>query len=251
MGAVKPPGVDADDRLMGAGDSARREYERRLVRHKAKVRRTIPVLAAMLVVAVPGAWILGERFLPGAGGWVALVVAIGLVAEMWPGRAHVDSWRTGGTGESKVGKALSALGPAYEVLHDRRIPGSRANIDHVVVGPTGVFVIETKNVAGKVRVVRGELRVAGRRKGFAEQAWREAAAVQAALAPQLASLALDVRPLLCFLKADLPWSKTTIDGVPLLYPKGVVRTIAASPRCLDPTQVQALAQQLQAVLKPA
>jgi hypothetical protein len=40
------------------------------------------------------------------------------------------------------------------VLHDCLIPGSRANIDHIAVGPTGIFTIETKNYAGTVRVRR-------------------------------------------------------------------------------------------------
>jgi hypothetical protein len=35
-------------------------------------------------------------------------------------------------------------------LHDRRIPGSRANIDHVVVAPSGVWVIDAKLYQGKV-----------------------------------------------------------------------------------------------------
>ncbi len=36
------------------------------------------------------------------------------------------------------------------VLHDRRIPGSKANIDHIVVGPAGVFAIDTKRYTGKI-----------------------------------------------------------------------------------------------------
>jgi len=36
------------------------------------------------------------------------------------------------------------------VLHDRRIPGARANVDHIVVAPWGVFVIDAKNYKGRV-----------------------------------------------------------------------------------------------------
>ena len=36
------------------------------------------------------------------------------------------------------------------VLHDRRIPGTRANIDHLVISQAGVFVIDTKHYKGKV-----------------------------------------------------------------------------------------------------
>jgi hypothetical protein len=35
------------------------------------------------------------------------------------------------------------------LLHDRRIPGTRANIDHLAVTPTGVYVIDTKKYQGR------------------------------------------------------------------------------------------------------
>ena len=34
------------------------------------------------------------------------------------------------------------------VLHDRRIPRRTSNIDHIAVGPSGVFVIDTKRYQG-------------------------------------------------------------------------------------------------------
>ena len=37
-------------------------------------------------------------------------------------------------------------------LHDRRVPGTRGNIDHIVVGPAGVFVIDAKNYQGKIEI---------------------------------------------------------------------------------------------------
>ena len=53
---------------------------------------------------------------------------------------------------------------AWETFHDRQIPISTANIDHVVVGPTGVWVIETRSFGGCGRVQYGDLRVNGRRR---------------------------------------------------------------------------------------
>ena len=41
-------------------------------------------------------------------------------------------------------------GEGFAVLHDRCIPGTRANIDHIVISPAGVFVIDTKNWSGRV-----------------------------------------------------------------------------------------------------
>jgi len=236
---------------MAAGDSARREYEKRLVRHKALVRKTLPVLALALAVLVPIAIAVGGRVTPGMGPWWGAIAAIFVTKELWPERGHVDSWAIGAVGESKVGKRLEKLPPDFKVFHDRKIPGSKANIDHIVVGPTGVFAIETKNVAGKVAVVNRELRIAGRRKAFGEQAWREAVAVQGVIAPVLASLALDVTPILCFTKADLPTGSPSTEGVPLLYPRGMVRTIKSGPRRLSSEQVDRLSAMIEALLKPA
>ncbi|HMK54011.1 MAG TPA: nuclease-related domain-containing protein, partial [Methanobacteriaceae archaeon] len=40
----------------------------------------------------------------------------------------------------------------YFVYHDVTLASKRGNIDHVVIGPTGIFVIETKNYSGKYRI---------------------------------------------------------------------------------------------------
>lgn len=40
--------------------------------------------------------------------------------------------------------------PRTVVLHDRRIPGTRANIDHIAVTPSGVWVIDAKYYSGKL-----------------------------------------------------------------------------------------------------
>ena len=236
---------------MTAGASARREYEKRLVRHKELVRRTIPLLLVALTVLVPIAILIGSRVTPGMGPLWGLVAAMFVTKELWPDRSHVDSWGIGAAGESKVGKRLEKLPGDYKVFHDRKIPGSKANIDHIVVGPTGVFAIETKNVAGKVAVVNGELQVAGRRKTYGEQAWREAVAVQGVLAPVLASLALDVRPILCFTKADLPDRAPETEGVPMLYPRGVVRAIKSGAAPLTAGQVAQLSTMVDQLLSPA
>ncbi|HEX6878259.1 MAG TPA: NERD domain-containing protein [Nocardioidaceae bacterium] len=46
----------------------------------------------------------------------------------------------------------------FRCLHDRAWPGTRsANIDHIVVGPSGVFVVDTKNWSGDVRIEGGRL----------------------------------------------------------------------------------------------
>ena len=58
-------------------------------------------------------------------------------------------WAQGAEGEERLGAVLDAT-EGIVALHDRRIPKSKANIDHLVVGPSGVFVVDAKNYSGIV-----------------------------------------------------------------------------------------------------
>ena len=58
------------------------------------------------------------------------------------------AWQVGARGETILGNRLDALVPAVKVLHDRRIPSTKANIDHIVIAPRGVFVIDAKRYTG-------------------------------------------------------------------------------------------------------
>lgn len=60
-------------------------------------------------------------------------------------------WRRGAEGEKVIAEILeSELPDSYSVFNDVRFPGRTSNIDHIVVGPSGVFVLNTKNWRGTV-----------------------------------------------------------------------------------------------------
>lgn len=109
-----------------AGSSARREYERRKAKDEEKLREK---------------W---GRF----GG-----LAVALSEERQP----TKSWDRGAIGEERLGARLNALAAdGLAVLHDRRIPGSKANIDHIAITPAGIWVIHAKRYKG-----RPELKIGG------------------------------------------------------------------------------------------
>ena len=56
-----------------------------------------------------------------------------------------------------MAKRLADVPDTFRVMHDRRIRGTKANIDHIAIGPSGVWVIDAKRYKDK----RPELRVAG------------------------------------------------------------------------------------------
>ena len=63
------------------------------------------------------------------------------------------AWQRGATGERRTARLLDPLARhGWAVLHDLAIPGSRANLDHLVVGPGGVFVIDSKHYRGRLEL---------------------------------------------------------------------------------------------------
>ena len=72
-------------------------------------------------------------------------------------RAALASWIKGAAGEEKVAQALAFLPAGWEIFHGVP-PGRRtlwpapSDLDHVVLGPTGLFVVETKNWTGRIEV---------------------------------------------------------------------------------------------------
>lgn len=74
-----------------------------------------------------------------------LIIGAGLI---YYGYNNGKSWNNGIKGEYIVAEYLNQLPEDYFVFNDVKFPGSYGNLDHVVVGPTGIYVIETKNYKG-------------------------------------------------------------------------------------------------------
>jgi len=118
------------------------------------------------------------------------------------------------------------------VLHDRRIPGTRANIDHIVVATSGVWVVDTKHYRGQVSrrdvggVFRRDVRlyVRGRdRTKLVTAMTAQVLAVHQAL-PATADV---VRPALCFTAAEWSWFAVPfeVQGVVVTWPRALVKSI--------------------------
>ena len=107
-------------------------------------------------------------------------------------------WEKGAAGEVAVATALAALPADWVVLHDLAWPGrQRANLDHVVIGPGGVFVVDAKNWSGRIEVRDHVLTQNGRRREEAVSSVAAAAiAVHALVSP------LDCDGVLCFVRND-------------------------------------------------
>lgn len=164
------------------------------------------------------------------------------------------AWSTGAVGEQQLGSMLAGIaGPTLRVLHDRRIPRTTANIDHLVVCSSGVFVVDAKryrDARPELRVEGGLIRprhelliVGGRdRTKLVEGMHKQLGLVQAALADHPD---VPVRGVLCFVGADWPLigGSFTVQGISVLWPKKLKATLAeAGP--LDAGQIADLQWQL-------
>ena len=152
-----------------------------------------------------------------------------------------------GRGEHR--SALAALPELdWRVFHDVHWPGRRyANIDHVVVGPGGVFVIDSKAWSGDVEVVDGVLRQNGHRRERHVLAAMDAALAVAELVPGLEPAA--VKPVLCF-DRDEPvfgWSHEVM----VCSTVNVATLLTSRPAVLDGATLRATAETLAQSLKAA
>jgi hypothetical protein len=92
-------------------------------------------------------------------------------------RAHTDerAWRIGAQGEREVAWRLRKLDPRWRVLHSIPVGERGSDIDHVVIGPGGVFTLNTKHhPGGKVWVAERALMVNGKRVPYLRNARHEA-----------------------------------------------------------------------------
>lgn len=135
-----------------AGAYAEGRY--RLLRRRWR-RRVLPRVALVVAPIVAVTWAVSVA----ADGWV------GWVAAVWLGAAvsfwfyaldavpwHIEKWAVGADGERRTEKALRRLERVgWHFLHDLDRPGA-GNVDHLAIGPGGVFVLDSKAWRGVVSV---------------------------------------------------------------------------------------------------
>jgi Nuclease-related domain len=153
---------------------------------------------------------------------------------------EVKSWDTGARGEQILAKHLADRCAEVLVLHDRGMPGSRANIDHIAVAASGVYVIDAKRYKGKIRIARPLFRIprlviAGRdRTKLIEGLSKQVAVVESIVADVVPGV--PVHGCLCFLNPDgfmaesgLPVLRTLeIGGYRLLSSRRLAKRLNAS-----------------------
>lgn len=165
-----------------------------------------------------------------------------LKQELARAEQQLHAWEAGALGERLVAGRLAELeGEGWRVLHDVHWPGRpKANLDHVLIGPGGVVVLDTKNWTGAVELRGGELRQNGHRAGRIDTVLDQASAVAALVDPEHRRL---VSGWICLIGqpdvAGRSNSGVRIEGADTLIP-----ALRALPTVVDIVAIEVLAQRL-------
>lgn len=190
----------------GAGGSAQREHDRRRDARRERVLSNHPRVGRLLLALVDD-----------------------------PSSTKV--WAPGAAGERAIAERLDNVESAL-MLHDRRLRRpdgrlSQANIDHIAVTPSGVWVIDAKTHKGRLEVRRSgrllsprvaELRINGRDQSkLVEGVQRQLHAVRAALRD--GGFDVPTAGGLCFYGTELPSIDEDVDGIALRGRRGMTKLL--------------------------
>jgi hypothetical protein len=142
----------AAGRLGSPGRSALAQYRRQrtleLAAWAPSLAWRVPLVVAAGVVgsALAGQAGLARTTLAG----LTVAALVGWRLRFRPSE-QARTWQRGAHGERRTARLLDRLTcDGYVVFHDLAVPGSDANVDHLVIGPTGLFVIDSKQWTGSV-----------------------------------------------------------------------------------------------------
>jgi hypothetical protein len=225
------------------GGSAQDRWREMRAAEWAAWTRTLPWrVAAILGIGAAGGLLgslLGPRLGLALGVLVALAAGWGLRFRPSP---DARAWRRGAVGERRTARLLAGLErQGWAVLHDLAVAGSRANLDHLVIGPAGVFVIDSKQYCGRLRLDPSGRLWHGRYPLAPTLRAVSFEADQAALV--LTDPDVVVVPIVAVHGAQVPWGKVVMDGVPVVAARRLPSMLRQLPTVLGPERVAGLADQ--------
>jgi len=231
-----------------------RWWDRRIV-------EDLPVQAGDLVTAAAAANACLVLFV--LAGWTGspailatILAAIGAAGGVRAQRARppaeVRAWRAQGRAERDSAAVLDRLRVAgYHTLHDRELPGAGQH-DHGVVGPTGLFIIETRVLPAGIRVHNGVLSHRGvTLHELARELWAQTLQILDTIGAELGRSDLRAWTVLAIHGSRLPAGVHAADNVALVEHATLVDYITNRPYVLAPLAVAALAGATDAALPPA
>lgn len=185
---------------------------------------------------------------------VAVLAILYATIKIWRSRKHVRRMKLGRDGERAVAQYLEWFRSAnYFVFHD--IPNGDANVDHVLVGPAGVFTIETKTLSKpqrgpcKISVVSSVVHANGKTldRDPIVQAKAQAGWLKSFLAES--QMVVHVQPVVVFPGWFIEPFDMKAAGAWVLEPKALSKFVENEPVRLPREQVQAISSALRSHIR--
>ncbi|AWS46080.1 NERD domain-containing protein [Streptosporangium sp. 'caverna'] len=242
--------VPPDDQVHGLSPQVM--YEQFWLKEADQRRKMAGVKAAVgLAVGVA----LAYRFdlsPPVVGLLLGVLVGAGDLFWNWWSHDATAVWRGKRRGEVITGKLLrrKLRKHGYQILEGRAVPG-KASIDHLVIGPGGVWVVDNEAWHPETEIARyGERLFLGEKYGTkVAQALVEVAESLAEVLSRESGIAITIEPLLA-VHGGIIRRSVTAEGLTLLKPRLVARWILNGPRAeFDESQVEVLTRTAARVLR--
>jgi Nuclease-related domain len=225
------------------GGSAQARWRRLRSAEWAAWTRALPWRVAVILGIGAVGGVLGSLLAPRLelvlGGLAAVAAGWGL---RFRSSRDAVAWRRGAAGERRTARLLDPLERhGWVVLHDLAVPDSRANLDHLVIGAGGVFVIDSKHYRGRLqfdltgRLWHGRFPLAPSVQAVSFEADQ---AAQVLTDPDVV-----VVPVMAVHGAQVPWGKVVMDGVPVVPARRLPSMLRQLPPVLGPERVAWLADQ--------
>lgn len=213
---------------------------------ESRQRELLVVAVIGLAIAAVASLIMGWQLGTAAGLWAAG----GVLVYQW----RVDRAASWAASEHHMTQLLAPLERhGYAILRDRSLPESLAHLDHLVVGPSGVIVVDSKNwrhkriITGardKFRIGRIPGRTAVRSAAF------ESDLVHEALSGEFGR-PIPVHAVLAVHGARVPyWRSPAINGVPLVEARRVRHWILDRPEQFGAAEVARIAETAERIFPP-
>ncbi len=174
---------------------------------------------------------------------LAIVSLIATIKAWHKGLYRVQSFFLGARGEERVAGLLALLPGSYHVFHD--FVAGNHHVDHVLVGPAGVFSIETKTWNRRVTVEDGYILYNGHvpNKSPTAQCVKEADAVKDVLTGL--GCPMNVKPVLCFASDTFQPRQLDVGASFVINANELVAWITALPQTLSGTELERLVKLLE------
>jgi hypothetical protein len=165
---------------------------------------------------------------------------LNLVARAFGVKTDERNWRVGTRGEVKVGRQLEKLGDGWHRIHAVPVGENGSDIDHVVIGPAGVFTLNTKRHPGaKAWVGERAVMVNGHKTDYLRNSRYEAARSRKLLS-DACGFQVSVTPVIVFVDLDSFKVKQMPPDVYVTYRRQVVAWLRSLPHTLDTNAVETI-----------